>query len=419
MTTQQSLTKEYQYLLTIRILKHLFQTDAPAAEIDPSNYAHVITGPSGPVEISGPENDNTLVIDAEIDGGGRGGFRPTDVHGLRLHNVKFWDCETGFKPRNCADVKMTSCAFAKMSKNGIELSGRNESASRIRGQENIVIRNSRIKDTKRNGIMAKQRGVRWWVNEKGKSEVEAAALAVYVRGLRIIDNTLINTASEPDNTGGRRHGIYCQVADAVIRGNYLDGTTDGHGITIRSSAVVQANWLRNIAVSGISYYPDHEADPASEIKIFDNVAYGVNQVVNHPGGKTTEGRTAIMMKSWPTNWVTKEDIYPARALVERNIVPDQHPRVPFTSMIAWNTKTPMEWLLADNQYLPEADIFELFENRQNSNRPLIELMFSVVEWQADAEYHQISFEEVLQQRRVTLSVSQRHVADQVLYELRQ
>ena len=66
------------------------------------------------------------------------------------------------------------------------------------------------------------------------------------------------------------HGMYIQAKDYYIADNHVTNSTDGNGISLRSTGVVENNLVEHSGKSGIAYYSDHPAGPSDMVQITDN-----------------------------------------------------------------------------------------------------------------------------------------------------
>ena len=163
------------------------------------------------LRLEGDEWDNTIVRNVTI--------RNVDGNGVMLRDVD--------------NVTLENVTIINVSGDGIKLSSQ-ESTS------NVVIRNSEISRIGEDGINAGQR----------------VAAGVDHPGLKIIGNT-IDTTGLNGGGDGKRHAIYVQSQDALIEGNRISNSTDGNGISVRSSATIRDNYVEDSFGSGIAYFSDH------------------------------------------------------------------------------------------------------------------------------------------------------------------
>jgi len=217
---------------------------APAAL---AQWDHVFDGVelTVPVQIDGPQWNNTLVKNCKI--------HDTGGYGLWLRNVD--------------NVTIRNCEIYNVAGSGIRLSSTGSTS-------NVTLEGNSIHDAQENGIAAAQR----------------SADGVDHRNLRILNNTIRNTGlccSE-----GLQHGIYVQAQDFLIEGNTVLHSRDGNGISVRSSGVVRNNVVGYTGKSGIAYYADHLRGPSDKLVVENNIAY-------HNGYYGSHGRAAIHLLAIP------------------------------------------------------------------------------------------------------------------------
>ncbi|MFZ1469509.1 MAG: right-handed parallel beta-helix repeat-containing protein [Paracoccaceae bacterium] len=175
--------------------------------------------------LDGPEWNNTL------------------IRNLTIQNVQ----GDGIMLRNVENVRIENVTIRDVSGDGIKLSMTGSTT-------NVIIANSLIENTGGDGINAGHR----------------ASDGVDHIGLQILNNTIDTTGLAGSNTG-LVHGMYIQSSDPRIEGNHILNSTDGNGISIRSSGVIRDNFIDTTYKSGISYFADHAAGTSNILLIEDNV----------------------------------------------------------------------------------------------------------------------------------------------------
>lgn len=186
-----------------------------------------------PVILDGREWNRTLIKNCTV--------RNVTGHGLTLRNVD--------------TVTVENCVFENISGNGIHMSITGE------GTKNVTLIGNTIVNCGKNGITGGQR------HEEGLDQ----------KNYRVLGNRIENVGLEPEAQPGLLHGIYVQAQDFLIEGNTVLNSTDGNGISVRSSGVVRGNTCDGTAKSGISYYGDHMRGPSDVLLIEQNVVRNVGR----------------------------------------------------------------------------------------------------------------------------------------------
>ncbi|WP_345741545.1 right-handed parallel beta-helix repeat-containing protein [Jannaschia rubra] len=163
------------------------------------------------LRLTGSEWDNTLVRNVTI--------RDVKGNGVLLRDVE--------------NVTFENVTIRNVTGDGIKLSSSGSTS-------NVVISDSHISRTGEDGINAGQRYSR----------------GVDHPGLEIVGNTIEKTGLNGGNDG-LRHGLYIQSRDFLIEGNTVTDSTDGNGISVRSSGIVRDNIVDDSLHSGIAYFADH------------------------------------------------------------------------------------------------------------------------------------------------------------------
>lgn len=175
--------------------------------------------------LDGPEWDNTLIRNVIIENVTGNGIMLRDVDNVLIENV----------------------TIRNVSGDGIKL-------STLGSTSDVTIRNSTIQRIGEDGINAGQR------KDAGVDHP----------GLQILGNTIEQTGLNGGTTG-LMHGIYVQSTDFLIQGNRILDSTDGNGISVRSSGQVLDNYIETSRESGIAYYADHANGPSDHLRIEGNV----------------------------------------------------------------------------------------------------------------------------------------------------
>jgi parallel beta-helix repeat protein len=92
-----------------------------------------------------------------------------------------------------------------------------------------------------------------------------------MRGIIIRENLIHDIGLGLTRLGFARHGIYLSVRDAIVEGNTIYNCYYGEGISIRNSAIVRRNKVRNCARACIAYWAQTSTEGTSgEVRIEDN-----------------------------------------------------------------------------------------------------------------------------------------------------
>ncbi len=92
-----------------------------------------------------------------------------------------------------------------------------------------------------------------------------------IRGTIIRRNLIHDIGLGLTRLGFARHGIYLTVRDAIVEDNTVYNCFYGEGISIRNSAVVRRNLIRNCARAGIAYWAQTNTEGSSaEVRIEEN-----------------------------------------------------------------------------------------------------------------------------------------------------
>lgn len=167
------------------------------------------------------------------------------VRGCRIKDTS----SDGIFIRDVERVKVSGCEISGVKgQGGIRLSATG-------GSKDVLLLGNHIHDVAENGINASQR----------------ADDDVHHDGLIIRDNLVERTGMEAND--GLTHGLYVQSRDAVIEGNTVRESTDGNGISIRSTIHVHRNIVEGWAKSGIRYYSDHDRGEGA-VLIENNMLWG-------------------------------------------------------------------------------------------------------------------------------------------------
>jgi Ca2+-binding RTX toxin-like protein len=133
-------------------------------------------------------------------------------------------------------------------------------------------------------------------------------------GLKVIGNTINNAGTNGDHSEGNtpvpdKHGMYIQAPDSYIADNYVTNSTDGNGISMRSTGTVVNNLVEGSGKSGIAYYCDHPAGPSDTLTIDGNLVTD--------SGTYASGRNDIDLLS-PPNSSNRADHF----VISDNIITD-------------------------------------------------------------------------------------------------
>ena len=86
----------------------------------------------------------------------------------------------------------------------------------------------------------------------------------------VLENNNIHDCDVQYPASGLYHAIYDQVADVVIKNNFIWNAKSA--VSVRSSAVIQGNVIERVTNGGaIEYYSDHSAPPDSTLVLENNV----------------------------------------------------------------------------------------------------------------------------------------------------
>lgn len=145
------------------------------------------------------------------------------------------------------NVTVTGCTFKNLLGSGIAV------RSSGSGCDNIQIINNRFENVVSQGVIAK--------NNLGTRNNTRVVIS---------GNTFINCGQ---NTNGKTHAIYAFAPDIQVISNFID-TTQGNGISIRTSGVVRYNTVRNALKSAIRYFSDQPTGASKNLYIEGNVLTG-------------------------------------------------------------------------------------------------------------------------------------------------
>ena len=194
--------------------------------IDRSQFTNIIEGKTfeDTLVLDGSKYDNTLIINCT--------FKNIDGDGITV--------------RNADNVTIANNTISDVSGTGVRMAMAGSS-------DNVTVIDNDISNIGDNGISA------------GENH----------SNLRIIGNTIDNAGTNGDHKEGNSptpdmHGMYIQAKDYYIADNYVTNSTDGNGISLRSTGVVENNLVEHSGKSGIAYYSDHPAGPSDTVQITDN-----------------------------------------------------------------------------------------------------------------------------------------------------
>ncbi|KJS41360.1 MAG: hypothetical protein VR70_04940, partial [Rhodospirillaceae bacterium BRH_c57] len=196
----------------------------------------------------------------------------TLIRNVTINNVS----GDGIFLRNVDNVRIENVTVNNVSGVGIKLSSEGSTS-------NVIIEGSTIKNAGTDGISAAQR----------------ESNGIDHPGLQILNNTIDTTGTK--GSSGLYHGIYVQSTDFLIHGNKVLNSTDGNGISVRSSGVVSDNMVDTSGKSGIGYFSDHMRGPSNTLTIEGNI------VVNSATQFSTRGDIELL-NSTTSNMVKNYNI---------------------------------------------------------------------------------------------------------------
>ena len=174
--------------------------------------------------LSGHEWDNTLIRNIIIQ----------DVAG------------DGIMLRDVSNVMIENVTIRNVTGDGIKL-------STLGSTSNVILSGNTLTNIGGDGINAGQR----------------LSAGVDHPGLQILNNT-IDTTGLNSGTSGLLHGMYIQSSDFLIQGNRILNSTDGNGISVRSSGIIRDNYIETTRESGIAYFADNMKGPSDQLIIENN-----------------------------------------------------------------------------------------------------------------------------------------------------
>lgn len=174
------------------------------------------------LRLEGSAYNNTLVRNVTISGVNGDGILLRNVSNVRIENVK----------------------INNVSGTGIKLSTEGSTS-------NVKIVNNTITNIGKDGILGGRR--------QGVDHL----------GVEIVGNTIANAGYSGNS--GLLHGIYMQSSEFLLERNRIYDSTDGNGITVRSSGVVRGNYIEDSDKSGIAYFADHPAGSSDRLVIENNI----------------------------------------------------------------------------------------------------------------------------------------------------
>lgn len=191
---------------------------------------------------------------------------PATLDGSKWNNTLIRNCtfhdisSNALTIRSTRNVRVENCRFEDIGEDAIHLSVTGN------GSKDVILYNNTIVNCGGNGITGAQRSSKRLDQEN----------------YQIIGNHVENTGLSAGSSG-KLHGIYVQAQDFLIRDNTVINATDGNGISVRSSGVVQGNTVNRTAKSGIAYYADHMRGPSNQLLIEDNAISNVGQNSSRTG----------------------------------------------------------------------------------------------------------------------------------------
>ncbi|WP_308918141.1 right-handed parallel beta-helix repeat-containing protein [Jannaschia sp. LMIT008] len=174
-------------------------------------------------------------------------WNDTLIRNVTIENVD----GNGIMLRDVQNVTIDGVTVRNISGDGIKLSS-------MGSTEGVRITNSVISRTGQDGINVSQR------------------TSVDHPGLEIVGNTIEQTGLSGGGSG-LMHGIYVQSTDFVIAHNLILASTDGNGISARSSGQIRDNAIDGAFKSGIAYFADHPAGEQDRLVIAGNVIRDAGQ----------------------------------------------------------------------------------------------------------------------------------------------